>query len=338
MTIINPLTTVRSLLPAVTAAASPEARQFGLQAGQMVQATVAEGGLTTVSLDLDRQRFQAKTEMPLETGEKLRLLVVETSPQLKLRLIRDSLLERLTHSIHLLDDKWSMTKLLSRLHKRDGSQTESSAKLLTLLETLFSSSSPLPSGPQLANLLRKMGLTLESDLAHDPEKVEKENLKSTLLAMQKNLPEQDAELEDSLNRLLHKIELFQLCNLRLERQGAFLIPLPLPFLENGYLVMEDGGGEKKNPAQAKITLHLELQGLGELRIDLLQDEGGLFLRFTCPGQKEVEFIAGFESELRSMLTGMPLYGTSYGCGSCQVDKDLIRRVWSDQQDLLNTRV
>jgi hypothetical protein len=51
-----------------------------------------------------------------------------------------------------------------------------------------------------------------------------------------------------------------------------------------------------------------------------------------------DYLAGFEGELRSMLTGLPLCGASYGCGVENLANDLMRRVLSDERDLLNTRV
>jgi hypothetical protein len=339
MNIINPLLTIRSLLPAVNTLSPPEQRQHGLQSGQYVHATVAEGGQSSVLLDLNQQRLQARTEIPLQTGQQLRLLIEETFPQLKLRLIKDSLTERLSHTVHLLEEKWDLAGLLPRLAAAKGTGYEGLDRLLSFFAGFGSAFEEAPAGKQLRALVSKMGLTLEAELARNAGEVERDNLKSALLNGQKQLPEQDSELSEEVARLLQKIELFQLCNLRLAQQGAFLVPLPLPFLERGFLIVEDGGqGKSTGEGPAKLSLFLTLKNLGDLRIDLLHEGGGLFLRFTCSSPQQADYLAGFEGELRSMLTGLPLKGASYGSGGGNFAADLIRRILSDEQELLNTRV
>jgi hypothetical protein len=336
---INPILTVRTVLPAANALTTTEGRQYGLQAGQFVHATVAEGGGNSVLLDIDQQRFQARTEIPLQTGQQLRLLIEETSPHLRLRLVKDSLVERLSHAVHLLEEKWDSPGLLSRLAATGETGHEPLIRLLTFFSGFSSALDESPCGKRLRALVSKMGLTLEAELAHEKNRVEPENLKSALLSARKQLSEQETELSETLDRLQQKIELFQLCNLRLAKQGAVLIPLPLPFLESGYMIVENGGEEKTaETGPRKISLFLSLKKLGDLRIDLLHEGGGLFLRFNCGSRQMADYLAGFEGELRSMLTGLPLCGASYGCGVENLANDLMRRVLSDERDLLNTRV
>jgi hypothetical protein len=336
---ISPILTVRTILPAANAPTTTEGRQYGLQAGQFVHATVAEGGQNSVLLDINQQRLQARTEVPLQTGQQLRLLIEETSPHLQLRLIRDSLVERLTHAVHLLEEKWDLPGLLSRLAETRETGHEALDRLLTFFSGFSPALEESPCGKKLRALVSKMGLTLEAELGRDVSRAEPENLKSALLSARKQLPEQETELSETLDRLQQKIELFQLCNLRLARQEAALIPLPLPFLESGYMIVENGGeGKTAEAGPCKLSLFLGLKKLGDLRIDLLHEGGGLFLRFTCSSRQMADFLAGFEGELRSMLTGLPLYGASYGCGAENFANDLIRRVLADEQDLLNTRV
>lgn len=336
---INPILTVRTVLPAANVLTTTEDRQYGLQAGQFVHATVAEGGQNSVLLDINQQRLQARTEIPLHTGQRLRLLIEKTSPHLRLRPVKDSLVERLTHAIHLLEEKWDFPGLLSRLAAKGETGHETLVRLLTFFNGISSALDESPCGKTLRTLVSKMGLTLEAELGHEGNRVEPDNLKSALLSARKQLPEQETELSETLDRLQQKIELFQLCNLRLARQDAVLIPLPLPFLESGYMIFENGGeGKAAETGHRKLSLFLSLKKLGDLRIDLLHEGDGLFLRFTCSSRQMADFLAGSEGELRSMLTGLPLYGASYCCGVENFANDLIRRVLSDEQDLLDTRV
>ncbi len=336
---INPISTVRTILPAANALTTTEGRQYGLQAGQFVHAIVAEGGQNSVVLDINQQRLQARTEIPLHTGQQLRLLIEETLPHLQLRLVKNSLVERLTRAVHLLEEKWDFPGLLSRLAVSGQTDHETLDRLLTFFNDISSALDKSLCGRRLRALVSKMGLTLEAELGRDGNLVEPDNLKSALLSARKQLPEQETELSETLDRLQQKIELFQLCNLRLARQGAVLIPLPLPFLESGYMIVENGGeGKTAEIGPCKLSLFLSLKKLGDLHIDLLHEGGGLFLHFTCSSRQMADFLAGSEGELRSMLSGLPLYGASYGCGIENFANDLIRRVLSDEQDLLDTRV
>jgi hypothetical protein len=291
-------------------------------------------------LDLDRQQIRAQTQTPLQTGQKLRLLVVENKPQLILRLFQDNLLERLTHSIHLLEGKCELTSALQQLSKNQGDKKLLPEKSLTkLLEffTPFRAASPETlSGNELRLLARHLGLTLEADLARGASTVEPANLKSLLLSTDRSDADNKSEIAE---QLLQKLELFQLCNLRLARQGASLLPLPLPFLDNGYLVAErDATSDQEQPPVKKVSLYLSLQGLGDLRIDLLQESEGLFVRFTCDNGDKTRFLEEQEPELQSMLTALPLCGASYGSDQGVLATDLIRRILADGDELLDARV
>jgi hypothetical protein len=343
MSIINPMLTVRPVLTPAQAAAPAEGRQYDLQAGQLINATVAEGGHSEVLLDLDRQRLRAQTQTPLQTGQKLRLLVVENKPQLILRLFQDNLLERLTHTVHLLEGKCELASALQQLAKNQGTEKLLPEKALTKLLDFFApfrAASPENlSGKELQLLARHLGLTLEADLARGSSAVEPANLKSLLLSAEQTDNNLKSEASEKAEQVLQKLELFQLCNLRLARQGASLLPLPLPFLDNGYLVAERDAANDQEPQTAKkISLYLSLQGLGDLRIDLLQENEGLFVRFTCDHGEKTRFLAEQEPELQSMLTALPLRGASYGSDQGALPTDLIRRILADGDGLLNAKV
>lgn len=342
MSIINPMLTVRPVATPAQAATPTEGRHYDLRAGQLVNATVAEGGHSEVLLDLDRQRLRAQTQLPLQTGQKLRLLVVENGPQLRLRLFQDTLLERLTHTMHLLEGKYDLGGALQQLAsgQQAGKSRQETAltRLLDFFAPFRAASPETLSGKDLQQLARHLGLTLEADLARNPARVEPANLKSLLLAQPPAAEDGEPGVEKN-EQLLQKLELFQLCNLRLARQGATLLPLPLPFLDNGYLVAErEAGCDQEQQPPRKISLYLSLQGLGEMRIDLLQEDEGLFVRFTCDDRDKSRFLAEQEPELRNLLTALPLCAASYGSDRGTVGTDLVRRILSDGDELLDARV
>ena len=343
MSIINPMLIVRPVTTQAQAAAPAEGRHYDLRAGQLVNATVAEGGHSEVLLDLNQQRLRAQTRIPLQTGQKLRLQVVKNGPQLQLRVLQNNVLERLSHAIHLLEGKSDLTGALQQLTSSKSSDTPRQKaalnKLLDFLTPLKSATPEALSGKNLQLLARHLGLTLEAELAQSPESVEPANLKSLLLAHCRNNDSRDPDAADPAEQLLQKLELFQLCNLRLARQAAMLLPLPLPFLDNGYLVAErDGSSDEEQQQAKKISLYLSLQGLGELRIDLLQEKEGLFVRFTCDNSDKSSFLAKQEQELRDLLTALPLCGATYGSEQGTLRGDLIRRILQEGDELLDARV
>lgn len=343
MSIINPMLTVRPAMTPTQAATPAEGRQYDLQAGQLVNATVAEGGHSEVLLDLDRQRLRAQTQTPLQTGQKLRLLVVENKPQLILRLFQDNLLERLTHTVHLLEGKCELTSALQQLARHQGDEKllpeKTLSKLLDFFAPFRAASPETLSGKDLQLLARHLGLTLEADLARGSSAVEPANLKSLLLSTEQAGSDHKSAGSEKAEKLLQKLELFQLCNLRLARQGASLLPLPLPFLDNGYLVAEkDAASDQEHQPARKVSLYLSLQGLGELRIDLLQEAEGLFVRFTCDNGDKTQFLAEQEAELRNMLKALPLCSATYGNDQGPLQTDLIRRILAKGDELLNARI
>ncbi|MEZ4483775.1 MAG: hypothetical protein R2864_03995 [Syntrophotaleaceae bacterium] len=75
-----------------------------------------------------------------------------------------------------------------------------------------------------------------------------------------------------------------------------------------------------------------------MRIDLLQDDEGLFVRFICDDLDKSRFLAEQESELRNVLTALPLCGATYGNDQGAVGTDLVRRILSGGDELLDARV
>ena len=78
---MSPVTPTAPINPASTVSAenhiSREERQQQLPIDKIVRATVAEGGQDKVMLELNHQRLQAETKLPLKTGQKLNLMVAK---------------------------------------------------------------------------------------------------------------------------------------------------------------------------------------------------------------------------------------------------------------------
>lgn len=340
MSTINPLTTITPVLSTNAYAGTREERQHQeLQLHQIIRATVAEGGADRVLLEMGQQKVPAQTSLPLKAGQSLELQVVALSPQLQLQVVTDPLTARLGQALHLLGGKWEFAPPLRALLSGAGVEGEelspATREALQLWLGLQGEVVEKQQPEALRQLLLRLGLDLEAVLARR-EGTGEGTLKAALLEV---LARGGGEGRERAAQLVQTLELFQLAQVRLDQQGALLLPLPLPFLEQGFLLAEGGGEGAEGKAEPqRLALHLALQGLGDLRVDFYHSEEGLLLRFACEGREQADFLAGFQGELRTALEQLPLTGISFTTGVESPDKALIRRLFPEGKSVLDTRV
>lgn len=142
---------------------------------------------------------------------------------------------------------------------------------------------------------------------------------------------------------LQQLELWQMCRARLAEIGVDFLPLPLAFLEQGYLVARRQGGEPDRGGEGEqgshsLTLFLELEGLGPLQIDCLYQGGGLYLRFFCRDRQVAGFLAGGRDELARALGEETLRGAAFAAGAEEPAQALIRRLIPPMTSIVNARV
>ncbi len=341
MSLINPVTPPTPLTALNPMAAEPnESRRQELRADQIVQASVVEGGMERVLLELAGHRLRAETRLPLQAGQKLTLQVVRTSPQVELRVVENLLLERLGHAIHLLGEPRSLAALLDILPRPAGGGPEARTLVETLLQGLDPQGGKFFEGTPLKELARHLGLGLERALAAGDSQGATSGLKGALLALLPSLADGSPEALEGVRSWLQALELHQMCSLRLAEQGGWLLPLPLPFLEQGYLISErrrsGPDGEEEGPF--RLTLHLCLEGLGDLRVDLLSEAEGLYLRLACQSEEKASFVQSFREELAESVTALPLQGLAVSAGAEAPDRALLRRVLPEGNGVLDARV
>ncbi len=337
---------VTSIIPVSSAGTHPESReerQQDLRLHQMIRATVAEGGQERVLLELGRQRFAVETQMPLKPGQKLDLMVVATSPRLELQVVEDPLRARLGQMLHLLSGRWNDSALLDELAENQKPLLER----LGLANRQFVEGWTAASarafagrdGALLRGLARMLGLDLEARLARG-EAPEGATLKSIMGELQQALKQGGGELAERAGQLLQTLELFQLSQVRLEQQGSQFVPMLLPGVDQGFLVAErrESLAQESGEESLVVSLHLSLQGLGDLRVDFLQDAQGLMVRFVCADRNKADFAAGFGEELRQALEPLGLQGLSFTGGAESPATALIRKLLPEGDRVLDTRV
>ncbi len=340
MSTINPVASITAVSPVSAPVVSREQRQQNLLPQQIVRASVAEGGQGRVMLELGQRRFAAETRVPLETGQQLDLLVLATSPRLELQVVERGLMERLGHCLHLLNEPWELSALVQKLLQSGGAFLErlspESRAALEAWAVLQNRMTAKPEGKLLRQLAGRLGLDTEARLAAGEKEPADRGLKSALLEVSRGL---DGEVAERACRLQQALELLQLSQIRLARQGVVLVPLPLPFAEQSYLLYEKGEpAEEEGAMSHRVSLHMTLEGLGDLRVDFLQGEEGLHLRFACENDEKARFVSLHRDQLSRALKPFALRGILFAHGAAPPAAELIRKLVPEGEGVLDTRV
>ncbi|PLX84346.1 MAG: hypothetical protein C0617_08170 [Desulfuromonas sp.] len=346
MSLINSVIPAPPAAVGASASVSREARQQHLRIDQMVRATVAEGGQGQVLLQLGKRKFSARTELALQTGQKLDLMVVSLEPRLEFRVIEDLLSKRLGRSLHVLGSQAGLVACLRGLLKEKGRLSESlSPGAKACLEFFAREGGAAPGsggGGALRGWVERLGLGLEGKLAAGLDEGEEMPLKSALAEISQKVDRSAGPWAEKAAQALQVLEAFQLCNLRLAQQGARLVPLPLPELEQGFMVVEDrregsqeGDGEE---GPWLFSLHLSLKGLGDMRVDFLYESAGLSIRFLCDDPEKARFVARNQDGLEGVRERLPLRGVSFSAGAENPARALVKRVFPGGDGCLDARV
>ncbi len=313
--------------------------------GQVFKAVVVEGkGSNSFVLDIGGSRIPAQAKVPLSIGQTLQLQVAATSPQVELRILSDSANLFSGKSITLLGDKLDLQNLLQAIRT---SQT-SPLRLLSshsqkTLDTFFQFNPEGLAGKDAGSLLKqlidRLGMSLEALLSRNEKAKAQTTLKSALLDISQIFKGAD-KLAEATNKLLNTIELYQLAQLQLEKDNLFIFPLPFPFLEKGYLIVEkdDSSSNDVDDSAQHFSLHLALQGLGNLRIDIQKNEEGLFIRFVSDSVEKLQFIKQLTEDGLSNMINTKITGISYSLDQIDPAADLLKRLLPEGESIVNTKV
>ncbi len=301
-------------------------------------------------LEIAGNRLLASSQARLTPGQQLQLQVVSTQPQVELKIVSDVFSALSGRSLVLLGNTLDLSALFASL-TRGGSEGGAPFSRLSPAsgETLAAF---LPQGMQaiinsreggefLRTLFDRLGLNLESLLAQGGKEQAGQTLKAALLEIA-HLFQHSERISEQVGKLLATLELFQLAQLQLGQERFLIFPLPLPFLDQGYVLVEqqteeESGGEGET-GEHHFSLHLSLTGLGHLRIVFLLNQEGLFIRFHLESKEKATFVAGFEEQLKEALTSAPLVSVSFSDGADDPASELVRRLFPREQTILDTTV
>ena len=195
----------------------------------------------------------------------------------------------------------------------------------------------------LVNLARMLGMDFEALLARDQVEQANQGLKGMLLSLQKNgdLPE---SVRENSSQMAQQLEVLQLCRLRLAQDGVLFLPLPLDFLEQGYVLFEQQSPESASDDEAAghlVSLNLTMQQLGVMQVNLLFEQQALFVRIKCADEEVATLVEGYWGELHEALQPFSIRSIQVTTGAEDPALVLLRRLQSDkngQTPVLDARV
>lgn len=233
------------------------------------------------------------------------------------------------------------TVLTALLQRSDSAQ-------LTPLQSLFAllaQTAPTPDVPAtiqkdaLQEIMTRLGTNMEQLFAEGKTEEAVRTLKYALLDLSQQ-PTTDEKAGQRADKLIHTIESYQLLQLRLASEALVFLPLPLPFLKQGYLLINQDQAKPKPDQQADslaaYELHLQLEGLGNISITFDQRQEGLSLKFIMEDAERARFLAGFRDELAQLVTTAPLTAVQFLVGSQDPIKTLYEKVTQNLSGVLDT--
>ena len=215
-------------------------------------------------------------------------------------------------------------------------------RFLADLDTELSTpTQPALDGSQMRQLIDRLGMDMERLLAMGKRQEAVQTLKFALLELGQQLPAEEKTAVQA-EQMVKSIELYQLLQSRLASESLLFLPLPFSFLNQGYLV---GDAEQQTAGQQETggsrthgyELHLQLEGLGNLQINLRKENDKLALTFYAQDAERVRFLAGFRDELERWLTSADLESVQFLVGAKEPVKTLLERIVKGVTGMVDTR-
>lgn len=315
------------------------------QAGQVLKAQVLEvRGESRFLLQVGENKLVARSEVPLRAGQTLQLQLTATSPELQLKIVGDTVNQFLGRSLTLIGNTIDTRSLFSALQQPSTLFQSLSFNSKQALDSFFSLQNNSPgsveNGAILKQLIDNIGLSFENLISRGGSEKASQSLKAALFEIIFTL-KSGQQIQDNANRLLSTLEFFQLAQLHTDANQQFIFPLPLSFIEQGYLLVdrkddESGEGGDYEKQDYRFSLHLKMTELGNLRIDFFHTAEGLFIRFHTESDEKSEFIESFSEELRKQITEAPIIGLSFAADADDPVAELARLILPEGKSVLDT--
>jgi hypothetical protein len=213
-------------------------------------------------------------------------------------------------------------------------------KLLYSLQNLQPAQLQEPgAGELLKTNMEQLGLRSEALVAHGKGEEAATQLKSVLAEIVKIFQGQE-RISSSAHHILATIENSQFVQTNLQPENGLLFPLPFSFLEKGYLLVDQDGEQQdtRDETQKKFscTLHLALEGLGNVRVRCIQDMESVRIAFYLDSQETADFVSTFQNELKEKISSAPLLSLSFASGAEPPGSALLQMILPGKHPILDT--
>jgi len=344
MDTIRPLTSIPPVGQATSQGRGQQSQQGQLPLGQLIKALVVEAkGPDQFILVIGGNKLAAQSQAKLSVGQSLQLQVTNTTPQIELKIVTDTLNQFIGKSLTLVGKNIDLSSLFQSFSQSNLSPLQAlTPTSQSILESFFSLQQTdigtQSGGAILKQLLEGIGLNLENHLARGDKNSAAATLKAALLEVANTFKSAEA-IANSTNKVISTIELFQLAQLNSSNDSFLIFPLPLPFVEAGYLrIAKDGSGEGTEEDEFRFSLHLTMSELGNIGVDFVKTQDNLLIRFRAESREKMEFIEQFSKELTDAITDVPQISISFTDDAPDPIRDLIQQLVPEGQSMLDTKV
>jgi hypothetical protein len=199
-------------------------------------------------------------------------------------------------------------------------------------------------GTRMEETSSRLGLSMEQALANGRPEEAVRTLKYALLELSQrpDIHETGRLPPEQLGRI---IEMYQLLQIRLAEESIYFLPLPFSFLQQGYLLIEQDGSRhqdetKPDPTETAgqtVRLHLQLEGLGNVQVDIRWQDNRADVRFLAENAEKAKFFAGFREELGQWLSSASLESVQFHVGAKEPVKAVLERITAGGVGVIDTK-
>ena len=298
-------------------------------------------------LDFNGNQIVATSKAPLSLGQTLNLQVVSTTPRVELSIVSDVFTALSGKPLVLLGSNIDITSLLGLLqHSKSGTPSPLSNTSLRTLETFLPSDirtilSSKDGGEFIQKLFNRLGVNLEALLARGERNLASQTLKAALLEVLVKFNRAE-QITEQAGRLLATLDLYQHVQVQLNQHNLLIFPLPLPFFEQGYLLLENyqegtsDDEDNENTHQLHYALHLTMSGLGNMKIEFLHSDEGLYIKFFLDSKEKTEFVSQFTDLLSESISEINVISVSYSKEVESPAAELLKKITPIGESFVNT--
>ncbi len=321
------------------------AQQLIRQENYTVKATVIENLAENKSLvRIEGETYTLNGRIAAEPGESKVLQLQSLQPTINFFPVNDKGVVNQNQSLTLSSNDQSLPALVRALQLPIFTGLDllqpTQQQLLQNLHNLQPAQLQKPdAGEILKQSLEQLGLRSEALVAQGKGQNAATQLKSVLAEIARIFQGQE-EISSTANRLLATLETNQFVQASLQQENNLLFPLPFSFLEKGYLLIEQEGGQQGKEGETdesfSCTLHLALEGLGNVRVRFVQSEDSTRIAFSLDSQEKADFVSTFETELKEIISASPLLTLSFSSGADSPGSALLQKIIPAEHPILNT--